>query len=509
MKQYETFELIFKGNEPDDSFADIDLKAIFTIDGESVTVNGFYAGNNTYKIRFFPKKTGVYTWIVSGLFSDTGEEICQKADENVHGMVHAEGLHFEYDDKKIYYPVGTTIYALMHQDKELIETTMDTLSKAPFNKVRLCVFPKHYDFNHNEPELYAYEKTDGKWDVHKPCFEFWNHFEEGISRLYKMGIQVDLIIFHPYDRWGFAELSKEDSLTYLDYLLRRFSALPNIWWSLANEYDFMGNYEYQDWVDFGKYIYKNDPYRHCLSNHNGFVYWDFGLDEITHCSIQDSNVHEVPDLQRKYNKPVVFDECRYEGNIHHSWGNISAREMVNRFWVTYTLGGYCTHGETYYSDDDVLWWARGGVLKGDSPARIAFLRSILSELPGPLECVNEGQGRYTFEMIMDMKKNGMSEEFKYDFFANGLVKLPEERIQPYILNLRPCFAHVGEEAYLRYYDKDCCAKAEMKLPENRRYKIEILDTWEMTRTVFSECANGKISIELPGKEGMAVYAYAL
>ena len=37
-----------------------------------------------------------------------------------------------------------------------------------------------------------------------------------------MGIQVDLILFHPYDRWGFAAMSQHDNLVYLDYLLRRF-----------------------------------------------------------------------------------------------------------------------------------------------------------------------------------------------------------------------------------------------------------------------------------------------
>jgi hypothetical protein len=36
----------------------------------------------------------------------------------------------------------------------LEEQTLETLSTAPFNKMRMCVFPKHYTFNHNEPELY-------------------------------------------------------------------------------------------------------------------------------------------------------------------------------------------------------------------------------------------------------------------------------------------------------------------------------------------------------------------
>ena len=73
-------------------------------------------------------------------------------------------------------------------------------------------------------------------------------------------------------------------------------------------------------------------------------------------------------------KPVVFDEIKYEGDIPLRWGNLSAEEMTHRFWECIIAGGSPGHGECYLSDDDVLWWSKGGVLKGESPARIAFLR---------------------------------------------------------------------------------------------------------------------------------------
>ena len=38
------------------------------------------------------------------------------------------------------------------------------------------------------------------------------------------------------------------------------------------------------------------------------------------------------DLRGQYRKPVVFDECCYEGNVAHGWGNISARKMSRLFW---------------------------------------------------------------------------------------------------------------------------------------------------------------------------------
>lgn len=80
---------------------------------------------------------------------------------------------------------------------------MESLERAPFNKVRFCAFPKHYDFNHNEPPVYAFERNaDGGWDVTRPCFAFWERLEAVLARMGKKGIQADLILFHPYSACG-------------------------------------------------------------------------------------------------------------------------------------------------------------------------------------------------------------------------------------------------------------------------------------------------------------------
>ena len=78
--------------------------------------------------------------------------------------------------------------------------------------------------------------------------------------------------------------------------------------------------------------------------------------------------------------------------------------MTRNFWHTTVQGGYCTHGETFLpgtqegekatrtGEKDVVWWAKGGRLNGESPARIAFLREIIESLPGPLEPMNGRSG---------------------------------------------------------------------------------------------------------------------
>ena len=64
-----------------------------------------------------------------------------------------------------------------------------------------------------------------------------------------MGIEADIILLHPYDegRWGFDRMPDEVDDRYLKYVVTRLAPYRNVWWSLANEYDFMTEKEESDW----------------------------------------------------------------------------------------------------------------------------------------------------------------------------------------------------------------------------------------------------------------------
>ena len=119
MKQYDLFELIWKAQAPENSDVKADLQADFLYeDGEIVKVKGFYAGAETYKVRFLPVKTGKIMWKISGIINEEGTEFCEP-NENGTGLVKAVGTHFEYQNGKRFASFGTTIYALAHQEKDL------------------------------------------------------------------------------------------------------------------------------------------------------------------------------------------------------------------------------------------------------------------------------------------------------------------------------------------------------------------------------------------------------
>ncbi len=504
MKQYETFELCWRGAELHENYASIDLRAVFSNGDTQVAVKGFYDGGGEYKVRFLPMRPGLWRWKVSGVICDEGETVCEPAA--AHGPVYADGTAFRYADGTFFYPFGTTVYALIHQDAALIEQTMRTLERAPFNKIRLCVFPKHYDFNHNEPSSYAFERdTGGTWDPNRPCIPFWQTLDRQIARLGSMGIQVDLILFHPYDRWGFNGMGSEKDRIYLDYLLRRLSAFPNIWWSLANEYELCKRTE-EDWFAIEGFVAENDPYHHLLSCHNIFKLWDASRPLTTHASIQSKSFYRIGDWFRRWQKPIMIDECCYEGNIEPFWGCISGKEMSRRFWRCVVSGAYCTHGETFYSDDEVLWWAKGGVLKGESAPRIAFCRSVIERLPGHLE-----QEDSFYDKLVFLKQRSEAEQeavlSRLDDASRRMIRAflaSGENLEDARAAERFWYGHIGETVFLRFYDTRPVARDTLKLPEGRTYRLELLDTWNMTRTVVAHGVSGEYVAALPGRTDMAL-----
>ena len=215
---------------------------------------------------------------------------------------------------------------------------------------------------------------------------------------------------------------------------------------------------------------------------------------MTHLSVQSFDLYRIGIWRQDYELPVVIDECGYEGNIEFNWGNISAFEMVHSFWMSVARGGFCTHGETFYREDEVLWWAKGGTLLGKSAPRIAFLKELLYSLPADMNPVNR----------VHINPNEQTDDMPpLDGFLTALSRLPEmDRIHR-TMQLFP--SEITDGNYrLQYFGHQCPAVMDILLPDDGHFRVEIIDVWEMTCTVVLESAQGKTRIGMPGKEGIAL-----
>ena len=383
-------ELTLTGPSGGNPFVDVEFQVTYQFRNRMVTVDGFYDGDGDYRARFSPDREGEWSYITSSsapeLDGHQGTFTCVPPGQGNHGPVDVLGRHhFSYADGSRYDCIGTTCYHWTYETKELQELTLESLREAPFDKVRMCLLPT----DGMRPERTPFAgSTPGAVDVDRYDPVFFQHFESRVVDLLALGIQADLILFHPYDRgvWGFDRMTPAQDAAYLRYVVARLAAYRNVWWSLSNEYDFNHEKTIADWDRLLQLVQRYDPYQRLRSIHNGtkmyevFTPYDFTKPWITHQSVQHWDGAEVA-AWRACPKPVVIDEIGYEGNAGRRWGNLTADEMVHRFWQGMSLGGYVGHGESFVDRETRAWISIGGRLYGDSPERIDFLRAVFAGLP--------------------------------------------------------------------------------------------------------------------------------
>ena len=482
IEQWDVFELSMNGPESGNPYMEVDFRAVFTSGDRAIHVPGFYDGEGLYRIRFSPDAPGSWTYRTESnapdLAGHNGSFVCIPASGSNHGPVKIVNTYYlQYADDSPYYAVGTTAYQWTSVAQHIQERTLQTLAVSPFNKIRMCVFPKHYIYgNETEPWAFAFARTDSVNDFSRPNYAFFQNFDRRVAQLRDMGIQADVIIFHPYDRWGYSNMGREVNEKYVRYLIARLSAYRNVWWSLANEWDIPGFREAIDWEGIGQLLAAEDPHQRLRGIHNWYGsedhFYDHSRPWITHVSTQTSQFYNAIKWREQYRKPLLLDEMRYEGDVPSGWGNLSGEEMSSYFWMAGLSGGYPTHGDTYRNEADgegeARWWGKGGTLPGSSPERIAFFRSIMEQAP-----------------VSEMAPELIPADRPEDINANIYV-----------------FSKPGEHYLL--YSATGNRELEIDLGSDGNFALEIIDTWNMQINNTGEQYSGLVTIRIPDKPYQAL-----
>lgn len=488
VERWGIFELELKGPSDGNPFLEVRVGAVFTNGAITAEVPGFYDGDGVYRIRFMPGAVGEWRYETRAnrwpLTGKIGGFRVTPATKGNHGPVRvANTFHFAYADGTPYKQIGTTVYNWTDTPEEVQEQTLQTLAAAPFNKVRMLITPQPTPYQKSfAPPRWPFAGTPPhNWDFTRFNPEYFRHYEKRIGQLRDLGVEADLIIFNPYGKFGFETTNAAMEEHYVRYVVARFGAYRNVWWSLANEYDFLRTKTEADWDRIGEFVQAIDPYDHLRSIHNGALLYDNRKPWVTHASIQNGAAVEEPGRAEMYRgvwrKPVVYDEVKYEGRSPYRWGQLSGEEMVHRFWCGTVAGTYVGHGDYFLVNEDT-WTSFGGTLKGQSAPRLAFLRKVLEEGPS--------QGIDPIDKWQDPNTGGMPGTY-----------------------------------YLTYFGRATPTEWTFKLYKNgvedgQRYQVEVLDTWNMTVTpVDGEFVTRKLDgyhfvdvsgrkVPLPGRPGMAV-----
>jgi len=265
VERWGVYEIALDGPQAGNPFDDVTVSATFTDAGRSIRVPGFYDGDGVYRIRFSPPEIGNWRWTsesdAPALNGRTGafEAIAPGAGNHGPVRVTKDGYHFEYADGTPFRQIGTTSYSWALQSDARCAETLKTLAAAPFNKMRMLVFP-----NVESVATNPFARTgDGPkdWDPARFDPAYFRRYEDRIVRLSALGIQADVILYHPYDaRRGYSDMKRADDERYLRYVAARFGAYRNLWWSMGNEYDAIKTKTMDDWDHLFQLLVAADPH---------------------------------------------------------------------------------------------------------------------------------------------------------------------------------------------------------------------------------------------------------
>lgn len=266
-------------------FRDAALAGEFTApSGKTTTAEGFYDGDDTWRLRFAPNEEGEWRYRLRG----EGVEIRQEGRLKCvaprgHGFI---GIHpqnpyaFAHADGTAFFPMGDTCYGLYDDSPitpPLRREYLETRRRQRFNFVRMSV-------GHSEaraaadPSFWAWGGTAAKPDLDRLNPVFFRGLDELFCDLRARGMNVELLLLNFYRRPFTATKlwTPARERLWLRYVVARYAAFDNVFlWTLANEYETHPDGRYRldrpddvAWAKATAQLVKQlDPYHHPVTVH--------------------------------------------------------------------------------------------------------------------------------------------------------------------------------------------------------------------------------------------------
>jgi|GEM_PF-1293975 hypothetical protein len=377
-------------------FMDVNVQAKFSGPGNtSLTIPGFYAGNNVWKVRFAPTKIGSWTYTTTSgdaaMNGQTGTITCTpNTQNNVHGRLSVDPLnphHFRYEDGTPYFMMGAEIDWLgviqcfdttIAKQKQIL----DMYSARGFSAINFSAYvwiwptlPATTPDLWGPPDMFAWAGTNPNPDQTRLNPTYWAHFDKVVDYMFQKGM-VAYIFFHwfvsstltgdPSQVSWPAKGSAADSL-YFTSLVARYQAYPNIIWSFGKEVYYEPDQAYiHNMVNL---IQSKDAYQRLRTLHDDVGRGntnDYSADPKLNTNLdfrtiqqhnQAPNIYTVGlSFRNAKNWPIYNAEYGYEvGNDGgHTYSVYQPKEEVlNRTYKVLMTGAYPTYYYTYHGWDVV------------------------------------------------------------------------------------------------------------------------------------------------------------
>lgn len=501
-------------------FRDVELTGTFTHkeNGKYITVNGFYDGGSTWRIRFMPTELGAWHYVTKSSDPDldgkSGELICtQPTQPYLHGPLCAKGHHFFHADGAPRFLISTRM-SCPYASPEVWERMSDFLKAHSINRVLFMMGGVHSTIR----ELYGEGLDFWRYSVEK-----FQSIDAFIDALRRADILASPYFYYFNDR-DQRKMTPEQDRAYIRYGMARFGAYANVMPVLSNEVeqkftDRNGQYDLasHDWANqMGAYLSELAVFGVPVAVHNpmeteraiqpGFYTllkdWHFPWTDFMLRQAQLAALSTAPELSddipeqkapiynvrgysrhnqllvdlRRFGIPVINEEPGYEMYGHSAspkpdrinlrpWNSQTPDTLIPTFWTAVAAGGYVMwgHYSTYDMDDPLP-----GMQRSVTPKYLRILHDFVTGLP-----------------YWEMEP------------MNGLVSPNEEAVEgkPYRMNF--CLAKPGE-IYLIFSLNG--GQLGVELAPGAVYKATQMDPRTGMETDLGKISGGRQTISLSGKE---------
>jgi hypothetical protein len=403
IEQYHPHDFSLSGQASGNPF-DAEVTGHFTgPDGTHITVPGFYAGGNVWKIRFSAPRPGRWSMTtvspVAALNAHTETDIQCKPNPNpsIHGALLVDPVnrhHFIWEDGARYFLMGYEADWLWGADmkdpeRKVMHHLIDQIAARGFNHLLVNIYA--YDtswskghqnqWDYGPTDMYLFGGSNDKPDHTILNTAFFDLYDGMMNALLEKGIVANLMIkvYNKMVNWPLP--GSKDEERYFRYVTARYQAYPNTVWDFSKEaYNEPDKSLEKRLIDL---VRANDGYHRLTTAHDNDLYdWDPKLSKNLDFRTDQEHFYwkEMLLFDRQILPwPIVNSELYYERgvddlptySIKQDW-----QEMIRGAYEVYLSGGYFVY---YYAN--TAW----DVVKPDPEPpgmpRFQVLRENLAALP--------------------------------------------------------------------------------------------------------------------------------
>ncbi|MFZ7127501.1 MAG: DUF5060 domain-containing protein [Desulfobacterales bacterium] len=246
-------------------YLNVEVNSVFShAEKGRIHVRGFWDGGKAFKVRFTPPNSGIWTFSISSIPLDPGlvrkgTVLVGNASEDHRGFLRRDDRYtrsFVFDDGTRYLMVGQTYYSIIRKawdDPGWFES-IENSTRYGFNKFRILAWPWNGKGSLPRPSPF-FDNDHDRINV-----AYFQKLDDIVERIRSKKAIVDLILWkdHPEEAHG----TIDQDFAFVEYLISRYAAYPNVIWTLANEWEYSGYGPGKEWYweKMGQYVRAADPW---------------------------------------------------------------------------------------------------------------------------------------------------------------------------------------------------------------------------------------------------------